>query len=171
MSEVEIERDQASARRRRKKQRETLIWDGFVQPSEEKERWGKGEMREIKMRVEARERKKEGEEGEEGKGKKGRKRREGGRKKFFRAKKMRNFCEVLKIETRPFLKCSFTSRVRPSSSRPCSLRPPPRGPQPLHGRLKQNRLRRFRGKERREENGRRREASWCCWGRSARSRG
>ena len=65
-------------------------------------------MRGMEMREEARERKKEGEEGEEGKGKKGRKRSEGGRKKFFPAKKMRNFCEVLKIETRPFLKCSFT---------------------------------------------------------------
>ena len=65
-------------------------------------------MREMELRVEARERKKEGEEGEEGKGKKGRKRRESGRKKFFPAKKMRKFCEGLKIETRPFLKCSFT---------------------------------------------------------------
>ena len=41
----------------------------------------------MEMRVEARERKKEGEEGEEGKGKKGRKRREGGRKKFFSRQK------------------------------------------------------------------------------------
>jgi hypothetical protein len=48
-------------------------------------------MREMEMRVEARERKKEGEEGEEGKGKKGRKRREGGRKSFFPPKKCENF--------------------------------------------------------------------------------
>ena len=44
-------------------------------------------MREMKMRVEARERKKEGEGGEEGKGKKGRRRREVGRKKFFSRQK------------------------------------------------------------------------------------
>jgi hypothetical protein len=43
-------------------------------------------MREMEMRVEARERKKEGEEGEEGKGKKGRKRRESEKKAFSRQK-------------------------------------------------------------------------------------
>ena len=70
-----------------RKQRETWRWDDFDVSNEEKERQGEGETREMKLRDEARERKKEGEEGEEGKGKKGRKRREGGRKKFFSRQK------------------------------------------------------------------------------------
>ena len=65
-------------------------------------------MREMKMRVEARERKKEGEGGEEGEGKEGKEEERKREKKVFSRQKKRKFCEVLKIETIPFLKCSFT---------------------------------------------------------------
>ena len=64
-------------------------------------------MREMKMRVEARERKKEGEEGEE-EGKEGKEEERRREKKVFSRQKNAKFCEVLKIETRRFLKCSFT---------------------------------------------------------------